>query len=574
VLEGQTAVNGTGTPDAAIQLCNAAVAPAVPTPLCLPSAAVPLASPVTVAADGTFSAAVAVRSPFKAGNFVYITEISAVGATQNSPVITVGAATATTLNLIVDPTTIDSQQTATITAVVVPGTAQTSDETGVANGRIDGTVQFFWDKVPFGAPVGVKADGMAIYKIGPGNSMTKSPGGTSHSITAVFTPKGSPYASSTSSATSITASSLPLNDREHTDFVGGILFAADGSNYSQGNSFLAMNYDRAVWNQRKYPAAPSRLPGGNTFFQARLTSIPVNTNQTTQSSTGTNSTSTGTGSSGSSTTISTSSFLSAQKTAQFSGGLYLPWLFGQVPRFKPLAKKEQTFFLAPVARFGFSTPASSAGNSSTTTNADPSTGQTTTTTTTPTLLGTTSTATGQLYNFWFAGGRIGTAELQPGSMKVIHYFDIGVGKFNNLQSLVCLPGTQTASAASGSSGSTTNTLNTTTTTTVTTYADGTCQQVVTATNTNPVGTTVNTITGPLAENRTTSLRLAFEGYMEVQTTTNSSLILGISANYGPGIFPHHSNLDTNNRAKDDLEFLFGYKFDVSNLLSAIPVIGH
>jgi len=85
---------------------------------------------------------------------------------------------------------------------------------------------------------------------------------------------------------------------------------------------------------------------------------------------------------------------------------------------------------------------------------------------------------------------------------------------------------------------------------------------------------VNTITGPLAENRTTSLRLAFEGYMEVQTTTNSSLILGISANYGPGIFPHHSNLDTNNRAKDDLEFLFGYKFDVSNLLSAIPVIGH
>lgn len=343
------------------------------------------------------------------------------------------------------------------------------------------------------------------------------------------------------------------NEREQTEFVGGTLLSANGANYSQASLFLALNYDRTLWRPGWYrgkdtacvrrllagvpsqfpvkPVTPAdqalplvlcprtRHPGLNTFFQTRLTTIPVNasTTTTTPPASGTATPET-----------SVSSFLAAQKSAQFSGGIYAPILFGKVPS---NMEKNATFYIAPIARFGFSTPTASPSGSSST----PTAGGTTTTTTT-TSLGTASPNTGQLYNYGLVGMRVATAKLNPGSLYTVHYFDVGVGKYSNLQSLVCKAG-PTA-----------------------------CQSM-------------NTATPPVSyfdiskENRVTLLRLEFEGYLEIISAKNSSLILGISANTGPGFLDHRANLDINNRAAEDIEFLIGYKFDVSQLLGGISILG-
>jgi hypothetical protein len=341
------------------------------------------------------------------------------------------------------------------------------------------------------------------------------------------------------------------NEREQTDFVGGTLLSANGANYSQASLFLALNYDRTIWRSGWYshqdmacvtsggfpvrpttppsPATPlvlcprTRHPGLNTFFQARLTTIPVNASTTTMTATAGTTTPT--------PATSVSSFLAAQKSAQFGGGIYLPVLFGKVPSNK---QKNATFYVAPIARFGFSTPTSSpSGSNSTTTSGG------TTTTTTTTDLGTPTTANGQLYNYGLVGMRIATADLNPGTIHTTHYFDVGIGKYSNLQSLVCKG------------------------------AITTCQTTIPATGTTPATTFVD----PTKENRSTLLRLEFEGFLEIISAKNSSLILGINANTGPGFIAHRTNLDTNNRAAEDIEFLIGYKFDVSQLLGGISIIG-
>jgi hypothetical protein len=202
----------------------------------------------------------------------------------------------------------------------------------------------------------------------------------------------------------------------------------------------------------------------------------------------------------------------------------MPILFGKVPSNK---EKKATFYIAPIARFGFSTPSGSpSGNSSTAT----ASGTTTTTTTT---LGSATPASGQLYNYGLVGMRIATADLNPGSLHTTHYFDVGVGKYSNLQSLVCKAGPNACLNTTGPSP------------------------------------TVNVA----LENRTTLLRLEFEGFLQIISANNSSLILGISANTGPGFLDHRANLDVQNRAAEDIEFLIGYKFDVSQLLGGISIIG-
>jgi len=532
---GQTIIKGLGASpvaaagDVKIFVCVAALSPSpLPAaPACIAVKAAPLAAgaaqPITTGPNGEFTAELA--SPLIAGYYVYISQAgpAPVGNT-NSAVATIAAAPVTTTTLTLGSAAITTEQKDDIIASVTSTTA----------GVIGGNIQFYDGAIALGAPVSLN-NGTAKYTV-PFGGLTDSAAGTAHSITAKYTPVDSIYATSTSSATTITVTTAP-NEREHTDFIAGATFSADGNNYSQGDLFLALNYDRTIyrpgWFHQKdgtcgnAACLPNHHPGFNTFFQARLTTIPVNTSANVQATT------TPAGSSTPAPTTSTTSvnsFLSAQKTAQFQAGGYMPWLFGKVPSYKPKGEKTDTFFIGPVARFGFSTPSSAPGN---TTSAS---SNSTTITTTPSTLGTNNNATGdQLYNFWFGGFRVGTANLDPGSIHIVHYFDIGVGKYSNLQSLTCKAG------------------------------PGMCQSTA----------ATATIPYPTNESRTTLLRLAFEGYMEIPTTSNGSLILGINANYGPGsLFPKPPGLDINNRAADDLTFLIGYKFDVSQLLSAIPILGN
>lgn len=318
-----------------------------------------------------------------------------------------------------------------------------------------------------------------------------------------------------------------VNQREHFDFVAGTVLSQGESNFSQADTFIALNADRE-WvrshavlcsdyaNQKMLAGAPCssrRRLGLNTYFQARLTSIPINSSSTTTTSTAT--------SSGSSTstpaTPSLSSFLSSQKTGQFESGIYFPITVSPAAVVDGVVK--QTFYVAPIFRFGFN--ALAMGASSTTVTTTPATDQTTTTTTTPTQLGAAAgTPLPSVYNFGAGGLRIGTAELQPGGMKNVHYLDLTVGKFSNLENLYC--------------------------------PSGPCSSTSTA-----------------GETRYRPYRLSFEGYLELPDT---GFIVGMSANVGVGFFDKSGHTDTQNRAASDVRFLFAYRFDAAKLIQQLPTL--
>jgi hypothetical protein len=299
------------------------------------------------------------------------------------------------------------------------------------------------------------------------------------------------------------------NEREHIDFFAGTLISESESNFAQADTFLALNVDRALILPGFYPVPTAAInkshhPGVNTFFQARLTTIPVNASTTTTTAT-VPSNATGT------VAPSLSSVLTSQKTGHFEAGLYLPFTFGRVPLQAPKSPT-QTFYIAPLGRFGFNTLAGSSQSTTTTSS-------TTVTTTTTTALGTTNPLP-STYNFFVGGLRLGTAAIEPGSLHNIHYLDVAIGKFSNLENLLCKAG-------------------------------------------------ANQCSNLTMENRYRPYRLSFEGYYQLPIT---GFILGLSANVGPGFFDHRTNTDVQNRAPSDLRFLFGYKFDVVKLFKAMPMI--
>jgi hypothetical protein len=347
------------------------------------------------------------------------------------------------------------------------------------------------------------------------------------------------------------------NQREHFDFIAGALISESENNFSQADAFLALNADREWVRSRAVlcydysqgtmiagaactqicpeqsartstPTNPGearrgtttiaarnciskRHAGINSFFQARLTSIPVN------STTSTTITTSGSSSGSSMTTPSLSSFLTSQKSGHFEAGFYFPFTTSPAP--VRGGKVSQTFYLAPIGRFGFNTLAG--GASSTTTTSTTSSGSSTITTT-PTQLGSSTGAPlPTVYNFWVAGMRFGTAELQPGGMKTMHYLDISTGKFSNLQNLYCPGGSCPANGTNG-------------------------------------------------ETRYTPFRLSFEGYLELPDT---GFIVGMSANVGLGAFDRKGGgTDVRNRAASDVRFLFAYRFDAAKLIQQLPML--
>ena len=85
----------------------------------------------------------------------------------------------------------------------------------------------------------------------------------------------------------------PDNERQHIDFFAGTVISQGESNFAQADTFLALNVDRALVLPGNYATTPNHHMGFNSFFQARLTTIPVNATTTTSTTT-TTGTSTGT----------------------------------------------------------------------------------------------------------------------------------------------------------------------------------------------------------------------------------------------------------------------------------------
>jgi hypothetical protein len=279
----------------------------------------------------------------------------------------------------------------------------------------------------------------------------------------------------------------------------------------------------AAAKMRKDRSRMSRWPGINTFFDVRLTSIPVSACNLPNGASGTTSGSCAAPAASpaasptptpvtpppappSPTPLDT--FLSQRKTARFTVGAYLPftltsWTYNKTPN---------ALFIAPLAKVGFDTPAGDLTNiqSSTTTSS-------TTGTTTNTAQPSTVTAVNQtsFYNFYGYGARFGHYGLTSSrneAPELISYLDVICGRYSNLESLI-IPEK-----------------------------------------------------GPITPVKRTRLyRLGLEGVLKIPSTP---LILGFSANVGQeslGLGPH----TIVQRAGDDLRFLFGARFDAAKLMSVI-----
>jgi hypothetical protein len=203
----------------------------------------------------------------------------------------------------------------------------------------------------------------------------------------------------------------------------------------------------------------------NTYFATRLTTEPVSQQITATPPDG------------------LATFIGSRKSALLEGGAYVPvlvtkWIWQNAPN---------ALFVAPIAKAGFLTPTDS------NTTAQPVNPQ-------------------QYYKYYAWGGRLGHYTLsldRNEAPQLIHYLDVTVGRFGNLETLV---------PVDGNSG----------------------------------------MTRPVRE-----YRVAIEGVFQIPATP---LVVGFTANLGQNL-AHTPRLQT---ANDDLRFFFGARCDLGKLLSRLP----
>ncbi|HYM74899.1 MAG TPA: hypothetical protein VE377_02885 [Candidatus Dormibacteraeota bacterium] len=198
-------------------------------------------------------------------------------------------------------------------------------------------------------------------------------------------------------------------------FAGGVLIASGQNSFSSSSAteFVSFNIEK-TWllpgcsllqpgqngHAKCQSGSKAGTPGVSTYFETRLTAIPVSTTKST-SDTGTAST-----------------FQTSQKTARLGVGVYFPWVlthwyFQQAPN---------ALFIAPLAKVGFDTltgPTSQAIPTSTS-----------------------NLVFDRFYNHYGYGMRIGHYGLTSSpsqAPELISYLDVTLGHYSNLQSFVCEP---------------------------------------------------------------------------------------------------------------------------------------
>ncbi len=293
-------------------------------------------------------------------------------------------------------------------------------------------------------------------------------------------------------------------------FTSGFLLSQDQGSFSQSSLFLAFTLDK-TWAMPGGHDQNRRIPGFNTFFETRLTAIPVTacTTSNTSGSSGSGSGSTTTNqssacvqsSTGGTTTTPLDTFLASRKAARLGIGVYLPyvvstWTYRGTP---------QSLFIAPLAELGVDTPVSSISQT------QPASTSSSTTSTSGTVTPVNPTT---FYNQYEYGARLGHYTMTKSESEApesISYLDVTVGRFSNLESFV----------QQGTSGPT--------------------------------------------DLRRRLYRVHLEGILKVPGTP---LIIGFSANVGQETIGL-GNTHIVQRAGDDLRFLFGARFDVAKLVSKI-----
>lgn len=319
--------------------------------------------------------------------------------------------------------------------------------------------------------------------------------------------------------------------RARAYIAGGVLFTNDSSAFSSAHQFYLFNYDKAWLLPSAYTEGPSLnslandkrpplvwakfgTPGIDTYFEAKLTAIPVATNSPATESSTTSSTSSSSTSSGSSNT-----FLTSQKTANVTAGAYLPFLFTRWI----FDGQRYAFAMAPVGKVGFNTL----------------TGPTTQTIPLPNGTGTTTESFENVYNFYNMGVRLIDYRMSMQRNRqpdVVSYFDVTFGPYSNLPSYVCVSSTTAA-----------------------TYKGSSCGQYF------PPASGSTTVLA--ADSLKRLYRIDLEGTIVVPKL---NVFLGINANIGQRSVGG-SHLDTAFQPPDDVRFVFGYKTDVASLLKKLGV---
>lgn len=266
-------------------------------------------------------------------------------------------------------------------------------------------------------------------------------------------------------------------------------------------------------------------PGVTSYFETRLTSIPVVSNATNTTCTPSSTTS-GSGTSiaraagaaaGCSSTTSssntTASFLTSQQTANVGVGVYLPfllsrWLYKNTPN---------ALFIAPIGKVGFNTI----------------TGATSQTVVLPGNGGTGTQSFDQIYNFYdygFRVGHMGLTNTTQEAPELYSYLDFSLGRFSNLESLICHQPFQRGTVVQGN------------------------------------GCVIYGSQYTL-DSRKRLYRLDIEGLLKIPST---AFYVGLNANIGQKQVMAEK-LDPNFAAPNDLRFLFGTKFDIAQLFQKLGV---
>lgn len=347
--------------------------------------------------------------------------------------------------------------------------------------------------------------------------------------------------------------------RVHANFTAGFLSSnnnqlssSDQGTFSQMHEFLALEIEKS-WllpgsELYKYERSTkvSHRPGLSSFFETRLTSIPVASVATTATSTTTSTTST------SAPDVLSSNPLTQAQTARLGAGFYLPilltrWEYHHV---------SNALFIAPLAEIGFDTVTGASSIH-----------------VTPNTLGASTTSGSatitaeSLYNFRGYGARIGHYQLSHSSNRApttISYLDVLFGPYSNLESLEC---NRTPAGVDGD-------------TTIpdpgypapSSYQGSTCSTDYQAYYNEPVpsgivnGTSDKLHWVPL-ETRKRVYRLDFEGLLNIP---NTWFYVGFNANLGQKSVLT-GRLDHGYAAPDDLRFFFGTRFDISTLLTKMGV---
>jgi hypothetical protein len=309
-------------------------------------------------------------------------------------------------------------------------------------------------------------------------------------------------------------------------FTAGALMSQEHDQFSHQDLFLAFRLDKSYWMEAMAKKDGTYEPGLRTYFDTRLTALPVAVQSCAPAQTSSGSGSSGTSptcssstsssSGGSSTdpTTTTQAFLNSQKTATLDFAAFYPIYFphwGVVGKTgKQPVTSHYALFLAPLVEAGFDT----------TLNGLNQTQQQSGTSSQVQPVGTSS----QFYKFYDFGFRLGHDQLFTDSSAApdeISYLNVAFGRFSNMASLLCptskYQGSNTCGAPSG--------------------------------------------TLPWQRD----WRTRVEGLLQVPGTGGFSV--GFGANVGL-----HGTRQANIvhiEPADDLRFLFGYKFDITKIASKL-----